>query len=103
MESDFRLFCSSQNPIFRLFFALKSTCIQAFQIIPDFFRLFVTDALTPLPLLIENRAFTKVKASRVNAARVLYCDVSLGGNHLHIQVSLTPQQSLPSTQGPGTT
>ena len=43
--SDF--FCSSLNPIFRLT-VLKSTFFQAFRIISDSFRLFLTDAVTLL-------------------------------------------------------
>ena len=50
-SSDFNLisdvFCSSQNPIFRLL--MQFECIEkyVFSGISDYFRLFLTDALTP--------------------------------------------------------
>ena len=41
------------KPHFQSFNALKSTSFQAFQIISDFFRLFLKDTLTPLKVLSE--------------------------------------------------
>ena len=47
-SSDFLLFTKSH---FQTFNALKSTSFRTFQIISNFFRLFLTDALIPLAVL----------------------------------------------------
>ena len=53
--SDFLLFT---KPHLETFNALKSTSFQAFQISSDFFRLFLTDALTPLVLQMTSATFS---------------------------------------------
>ena len=54
-SSDFNLtsdlFLPFTVPHFQTFNALKSTSFQVFQIIKDFFRLFLTDTLTPLYII----------------------------------------------------
>ena len=60
----FQTFLLFTKPHFQTFSALKGTSFQAFQIISDFFRLFLTDALTPL-------AFTSLALSFLRLAYVL--------------------------------
>ena len=49
LSSDFRLFCSSQNPIFRLLMQFECNEKHIFAGISDYFRLFLTDTLFTKP------------------------------------------------------
>ena len=93
-SSDFNLisdfFCSSQNPIFRLL--MQFDCIEKhiFSGISDYFRLFLTDTLTPV--IVWRCTYGMSKDVRIDCKSVYQGSILWGSIHVLISTTPLPKQ-----------